>query len=62
MSKKLIVKVHGKSVTFEIFQVSGLISDSYALYGNDKYINTYSSRADAVREAHEKAGPGAYES
>ncbi len=62
MSKKLVVKVHGKSATFEIFQVSGLVSDRYSLYRNDKYLSTYSSRADAVRKAHEEAGPGAYES
>lgn len=62
MSKKLVVKVHGKSATFEIYQVSHMISDRYSLYRNDKYISTYSSRADAVRKAHEEAGPGAYES
>ena len=63
MSKKLVVRVHGKNATFEIFQVRSILSsDSYQLYRNDKYQGTYSSRADAVRKAHEKAGPGAYES
>ena len=62
MSKKVVVRVHGKNATFEIFQVSGIMSDSYQLYRNDKYVGTYGSRADAVRKAHEKAGVGAYES
>jgi hypothetical protein len=63
MSKKVVVRVHGKNATFEIYDVKATFSNtSYQLYRNDKYVGTYGSRADAVRKAYEKAGDGAYES
>ena len=63
MSKEVVVRVHGKTATFEIFEVKATFSSTnYQLYRNDKYQGTYGSRADAVRKAHEKAGAGAYES
>lgn len=63
MSKKVVVKVHGKNATFEIYEVKSTFSSTnYQLYRNDKYVSTHGSRADAVRKAHEKAGAGAYES
>jgi len=63
MSKEVVVRVHGKNATFEIFEVKATFSSTnYQLYRNDKYVGTYGSRAVAVRKAHEKAGAGAYES
>jgi len=63
MSKEIIAKVHGKTATFEIYEVKATFSSiSYQRYRNSSYKSTHSSRADAVRKAYELAGSGAYES
>jgi hypothetical protein len=63
MSKEVVAKVHGKNATFIIYEVKATFSStSYQLYRDDRYKATFSSRADAIRKAHELAGAGAYES
>jgi len=63
--KTIVATVHGKFHTYKVVERPGgmFSSPSYYIMRNDgKTFGSYSTRADAVRAAHEKAGPGAYES
>ena len=63
MAKETIAKVHGKYYTYEIIEETSVWSSpNYKIYKNDKYVSSHSSRADAIRKAHELAGPDSYES
>lgn len=62
MSKETVCRVHGKYNTYEVVKNSGTWSTKYEVHKDGKYLSAFSSRADAVRRAHEEAGPDAYES
>ncbi|HID44177.1 MAG TPA: hypothetical protein EYP34_00285 [Chromatiaceae bacterium] len=62
MGKEVVVRVHGKYNTFNVVKNSGTWSTKYEVYKDEKYLCSFSSRADAVRRAHKEAGPNAYES
>jgi hypothetical protein len=63
-NKEEIGRVHGKNHTYTIVKHHGSFSpDLYCVVrDDDKNEGRFHSRADAFREAHEKAGPNAYES
>jgi len=63
--KKTITTVHGKHHTYEVVEEPGGVFGSpkyYVRRDDGKSWGSYSSRASAVRAAHEQAGSGAYES
>jgi hypothetical protein len=61
MSKEVVVKVHGKYDTYEIVKEVSVWSTKYGVYKDGSCKRTFSSRTNAVREAHKLAGPNAYE-
>ena len=60
--KKVKVTIHGKRHTFKVLEDRGTFSTEYHVRRDDGEVwGTYPSLSDAVRAAHEKAGPDAYE-
>lgn len=56
-------RVHGKSYTYTVYSKSGFLSRKFLVKRDDgTSYGIYDDKAAAMRKAHEKAGPGAYES
>jgi hypothetical protein len=63
--KEHVTTVYGKHHKYEVIKRPGgtFTSSTYFISRDDgKTYGSYSSMAAAVKAAHEKAGPGAYES
>lgn len=65
-NKEEICRVHGNNHTYKIIlhPTTGVFDHELYVVERDDgtVVGRFRSRADAVREAHEKAGPNAYES